>query len=242
MSARLTWAIVCAGLISTLGVTACGSAEPSAPPTVQPIASCVSPEEQRAHGITVKGAKAYDGLEALVYGSGTTGIVLANQADSDLCVWMPYAEVFAEKGYQALIFNYSSYHSGQDDVLRAASGLRERGATDIFLIGASKGGTMALAAAAVADPPVAGVISLSGPWAYEGINAFELMGQLKVPAIFAAAELDTPFSVHERALYEAAASTDKQLVMRPGGRHGIVLLDEVVTPLVEAFIEKHSAG
>jgi alpha-beta hydrolase superfamily lysophospholipase len=54
--------------------------------------------------------------------------------------------------------------------------------------------------------------------------------------------LDTPYSDNERALYEAAASTDKQLVMLPGDRHGIALLDPKTMALVDEFIVKHSAA
>jgi pimeloyl-ACP methyl ester carboxylesterase len=86
------------------------------------------------------------------------------------------------------------------------------------------------------------VVSLSGPMAFEGTNAFELMGKLTVPAIFAAGDYDKPFADNERALYEAAASTDKQLVILPNPRHGVGLLDQATLALIEEFLSKHSAA
>ena len=53
----------------------------------------------------------------------------------------------------------------------AAAELRRRGADRLVLVGFSMGGTAAVEAAAEITPPVAGVISLSGPEEYQGADA-----------------------------------------------------------------------
>jgi pimeloyl-ACP methyl ester carboxylesterase len=247
MRARL--ALTFAAVISTLGVTACSSSDSPPSPNatsavpvvpVAPIAACVSADEQRDNGITATRA---DGgtVNGLVYGAGRTAVILANEADTDLCGWEPYTDILAEQGYEVLVFNYSNRPKAQDDVLAGVAALRQRGATRVFLIGASMGGTMSLAAAAVADPPVSGVVSLSGPSVYNGTDALALMSRLTVPAIFAAGASDSPFADNERALCQAAASTDKQLVIQQNTRHGVALLDQDTLTLIEDFLSKHSA-
>jgi hypothetical protein len=142
-------ALACAAVISVLGVTACSSDQPSSgtPTPAVPIASCISPDEQRDHGVTAKRPDGF-AVDGLIYGTGKKAIVLANQVDTDLCGWQPYNEIFAQKGYQVFVFNYTYRVPAEDDILAGVSALRERGATNVFLIGASKGGTLSLAAAA----------------------------------------------------------------------------------------------
>jgi pimeloyl-ACP methyl ester carboxylesterase len=235
---RLAIAITIAAASLALG--GCSKPAPPPPTPVTPIASCISPDEERDHGLTLTRP---DGItvDALHYGSGTTGIVFANQVDIDLCGWQPYAAIMVQKGYQAILFNYSGRDKSSDDVLAAATELRHQGVTHVFLVGASKGGTAVLAAAAEAQPPVSGVVSLSGPTAYGATNAQAEMGQLTVPALFVVGEYDTDFVPAAHSLYDAAASTDKQLVIRTNPRHGVALLDTDTLNLIETFIAKNAA-
>lgn len=209
----------------------------SAQPTQEPVAPCVTPDEQRAGGVrlTVAGTATEDGL---VLGSGGTGLVLANQSDTDLCDWKPLASVWADHGYRILIFNYSGARPDQD-VLAAAAELRRRGVGRVFLIGASMGGTAVLAAAAAAQPPVAGVISLSGPAAYAGANAGSAMPRLTVPALFVVGEFDERFVGDARTLYAACAAKDKKLEILPTGNHGTALIDDRVDGQIQAFLTGH---
>jgi pimeloyl-ACP methyl ester carboxylesterase len=110
-------------------------------------------------------------LVGVVVGRGRTGLVLAHGRGGDLCEWLPYAQRFAERGYQALAFDFEGFGGSraglgadagiETDVVAAARQLRRRGADRIVLVGSSMGGTAVLAAARI-RPPVAGVVSLSG--------------------------------------------------------------------------------
>ncbi len=207
-----------------------------ASPAPSPIAGCVSAEEQRAGGLHLPGDQGTV-TDAVLLGSGTTGVVLANQSEDDLCQWRTaYADHLVQLGYRVGIFNYSA-QSPDRDVLSVAGALRQRGAGRVFLIGASKGGTAVLGAAAQGDPEVAGVISISGPSAYAGVSAIGAAPSITVPALFIAAEYDQPFADDARAMYQACGAREKKLSVEPGGFHGTALLSDHVSALIDAFLK-----
>jgi pimeloyl-ACP methyl ester carboxylesterase len=216
--------------------TGCGSKP--APEPVAPIAACVGEEEQRTNGITLKGADG-DTVDALMYGTGDAGVVFANQVDGDLCQWQWHAQTLAQQGFRTTVFNYSSTAGPDADVLAAVATLRGRGANRIFLIGASKGGTAVLAAAAKAAPPVSGVVSLSGPAAFANIDAADDMASFSTPVVFIAGENDGAFASDARALYRACAAKDKKLEILPTGNHGVGLVDADVFRLIQDFMAGH---
>jgi pimeloyl-ACP methyl ester carboxylesterase len=231
-------------MVASLGVllfaTGCGSAGKSTAgksPEPTPVADCINAEQQRAGGFTRAHGNGR-AVSGIVFGSGTTGVVLANQSDGDLCQWQPYALELARKGYRTAVFNYT----GQDsplDVLAALDALRAKGAHKVFLIGASMGGTAVLDAGSQAQPPVAGVVDLSGPESYAGANALAAVQKLTVPALFIAGQFDTPFIDNTNHLYAACVCKDKQLSVEPTGDHGVSLLNDHVTGLIEKFLTDH---
>ena len=207
----------------------------SGSPAPSPIAGCVTAEEQRAGGLHLPGDNG-TATDAVLLGTGSTGVVLANQSQTDLCQWRTaYADHLVQLGYQVGVFNYSA-QSPDRDVLSVAGALRQRGAVRVFLIGASMGGTAVLAAAGHGDPGLAGVISISGPQAFAGVNAFVAAPSITVPALFIAAEYDQPFVDDARALYQACGAQDKKLFVEPSGAHGIALLSDHVSALIDAFL------
>jgi pimeloyl-ACP methyl ester carboxylesterase len=174
-------------------------------------------------------------LVGVVLGSGRTGLVLGHQVGSDLCEWIQQAQAFAEQGYQVLAFDFEGFGdsqpgSGTDtgidtDVVAAAEQLRRRGATRIVLIGSSMGGTAVLSAATRIRPPVAGVVSLSGPASFQDVDAGAAISRLRVPVLFVAGADDQPFASDARAMYRAAPTRDKRLLVIPGGGHGTSMLE-----------------
>jgi pimeloyl-ACP methyl ester carboxylesterase len=196
-------------------------------------------------------------LVGVVLGRGRTGLVLAHQVGSDLCEWLPQAQTFAEHGYRVLAFDFAGYGDSQPgagpdarvdgDVVAAAGQLRRRGADSIVLIGSSMGGTAVLSAAARIRPPVAGVVSLSGPATFQGVDAGAAVAQLRVPVLLVAAADDHPFVDDARALYRAAPTRDKRLLVVGGGGHGTSLLEfgsdaPKVQAAVRRFIADHARG
>jgi pimeloyl-ACP methyl ester carboxylesterase len=161
----------------------------------------------------------------VVLGQGRTGVVLGHQAGSDLCEWMPRARALARSGRQVLAFDFGPSGHIKQDMLAAAAELRRRGVTRMVLVGSSMGGTAAIAAAAEITPPVAGVVSLSGPEEYRGADAATAAPKLRVPVLFVVAHDDPPFADDARALYKAVPGHDKRLVVLQGGGHGTSLLE-----------------
>lgn len=202
--------------------------EPSSSPAV-PLAGAGCPLDAKG------GRQAHIGhdLGGLVFGTGRTGVVLAHQSDGDLCQWLPYAKTLAQRGYRALAIDFPGVGASTDSAATldgaladAAAFLRADGATKIVLIGASMGGTASIAAAAEIRPPVAGVISLSGPSVYQDTRAVDAAPKLAVPVLYMAADDDPSFAASARELYAATPTRDKRkLVVLPTGGHGVQLLD-----------------
>ena len=132
-----------------------------------------------------------------LFGQGRTGVVLAHMFPADQSSWWEFAQVLAELGYTALTFDFRGYGDsggGKEikligrDVEAAVEFLKEQGISNVFLIGASMGGTAALNVAAGQIQGIAGVVSLSAPVEFKGIS---LRGeQIKVPTLLMAAQGD----------------------------------------------------
>jgi dienelactone hydrolase len=196
--------------------------------------------------------RAADGvrLAGVVLGRGTKGVVLAHESRGDLCTWMPFARSLARAGYRVLPFDFRGYGESKSgnhvdfatDVVAAGRALRRAGAKDVAYVGASMGGTAVLTASARAPAP-AGVISLSGPAVYGNLDAPAAVSKkADVPLLLVAAKGDTGFAADQQVVYDAAATSDKQLVLVSGFDHGVNLLSGEartrVRSLVLGFLRK----
>ncbi|GIH04664.1 hypothetical protein Rhe02_27310 [Rhizocola hellebori] len=221
---------LCLTLAATIALTACSSKTPAAPPALKPGGSA-------CEGLVQPGGKQVrfgenDGLAGVVIGDGKAAVVLAHQAPGSLCEWLPYARSLAERGYRALAFDFngagsSSFtgHLGDQDVADAVTYLRGQGVTQVFLMGASRGGTAVVTAGARIAPPVDGVISLSAPAAFAGMNAREAAPALAVPVLYICAEFDTSFVDAAKELYDLSkGSKDRRLKITYGSQHGVAML------------------
>jgi pimeloyl-ACP methyl ester carboxylesterase len=227
-------------VFAALLLAGCGSGHPAAAPSPvpAPAADCVSDAEQRSGGVTLPSADAGGWGGGVVLGTGTTGVVLANESVGDLCQWKPFADSLATSGYRALVFNYSMGNSGQY-VLNAIGELRKRGVQRVFLVGASMGGTSVLYAAAHAQPPVAGVVSLSAPQVYGGVDAIDAVKTVTVPALFLAGRYDAGYADEAQDLYAACPAKDKRLSIVDTGAHGVEMLTAPVETMVRDFLTAH---
>ncbi|HEY8103068.1 MAG TPA: alpha/beta fold hydrolase [Gaiellaceae bacterium] len=187
-------------------------------------------------------------------GKGTTAVVLAHQSEGDLCDWIPYARRLAARGFFVLALDFRGYGESQYrpgkaqnrfalDLAAAAKELRALGKRKVVLMGASMGGLASLVAGATVKPAVSGVISVSGPARFRGMDALASAPRLKVPVLYVAAEGDDnagfDFSEDARKLHAATASSGKQLEVVPGTLHGIDLVagSSRVKSLIEGFLK-----
>jgi pimeloyl-ACP methyl ester carboxylesterase len=191
-------------------------------------------------------------LNGQVIGSGKTAIVFSNGQTVPKFFWLPVAQRLAGQGYLCLLYDYRgiSPSQGRDDLSRRDSDLRAavaaaraRGATAVVLVGASFGGTLALAFAAQIQPKA--IIILSAPLSADvfTLSAAELKA-LTIPKLFMASQDDTQFVGAIQQMYDLS-SEPKQLHIFPGKNHGDAILTSADTgdaamAIVDAFLHTYA--
>jgi pimeloyl-ACP methyl ester carboxylesterase len=190
------------------------------------------------------------------WGRGTTAVVLVHQYGGDLCQWAPYAKRLAGLGYTAIAFDLRGFGRSQHrsfpaalrysaDIAAAVKEARRKGATRVFVVGASLGANAAVVAAANIRPLVTGVVSLSAPATFR-LDAVAAARHLQVPVLYVAAEVDEGgiYAADAKRMFEATQTTDKSVVIVPGAAHGVALVAGPgrVRTLLEGFIRTHAVG
>jgi pimeloyl-ACP methyl ester carboxylesterase len=200
--------------------------------------------------------KAADGTKLVGhrFGKGTTAVILAHQSEGDLCDWLPYARRLASRGYFVFPVDFRGYGFSQvrsgaaanryaADLAAATKALRQLGKKKVFLVGASMGGIASLVAAANVAPPVAGVVAVSAPARFRGMDALKTAPRLRAPVLYLAAAADDnagyDFSQDAEAMHAASTEADRTLEVLPGSLHGIGLVagSERAKALVEGFLK-----
>lgn len=187
-------------------------------------------------------------LSGFAFGSGDTAVVLAHMQDGAKEDWIDVAVALAENGVMAFPFDFRGY-AGQEgerdrrlvaDVVGAVEAMRDRGASRVYVVGASMGGAAALGAASRED--LAGVISVSPPAQFPGLDVRGAAMQIDEPSLFVVAEDDQPYAGDAQELAAAAAG---ELVTYSGADHGTAILDgdhrDELTALIIGFVKEPSA-
>jgi len=205
-------------------------------------------------------------LDGAVVGGGPRGVVLVHETGSRaLCGWWPYAVRLAGAGFHVLLFDMrcsglsacpAGSRASDDiaDVVAATGRLRALGAKSVELVGASHGGSVALAAAA-RIPRIAAVVDLSGDELdvdVGGATAARAAAAVRAPLLVAVARDDPYVTIaQERALYRRSPAREKRLLVLPArSGHG---WDMLVGPqgtgswsplagVLTAFLSEHAAG
>jgi pimeloyl-ACP methyl ester carboxylesterase len=180
-------------------------------------------------------------------------VILTHMRPNDQRAWFSFAEELAKEGYAALTFDFRGFgesggsqdYSKLDDDLRAVvSYERDQGREQIFLIGASMGGTAALAVAA--DEDVDGVVAISPPSEFEGQDALAGIPNIRAPKLIIASAEDTAAKLSLDELVQAAMPpVDSETYS--GNAHGTDLFDPLrsthsaeAKERVTAFLNAHS--
>lgn len=154
--------------------------------------------------------------------TASAALVFAHQSDGDECQWLGQARRFAEQGYRV----YLPRAAGKDapSLLAAAvSAARSAGATKVGLVGASMGGTNAVATASAVQPGPDAVVAISAPAEFGGVDAAGLIGRVQAPILLEVAAQDNDFASALTKL--AAAAPSAQTVVQPGtSAHGVRLI------------------
>lgn len=202
--------------------------------------------------------RAADGTKLIghVFGSGRAVVILGHQSQGSLCEWVAYARRLARLGYTAFAIDFRSHGLSQvrgglagerlaSDLDGAVKLMRKRGKQKVFLVGASMGGIASLVAGANVKPAVDGVVSVSAPARFMGMNAAASARRLRVPVLYLAAEGDDnegyDFSDDAREMYGATVAGDKRLQVLPGRQHGVALVatSQRARMLIESFLKAH---
>lgn len=218
-----------AAIVTTSDSSTVGSPADSTTTTDLPTDSTVAPGMitfKTEDGVT---------LEGRLFGSGSEFVVLAHMRPATMDSWFSFAESLASEGYSALAFNFRGYGASDGkgfqvdtDVVAAVDHARSLGAEKVFVIGASMGGTGAVAAAAVR--PVGAVVTLSAPARFEGVDAVAAAANVTVPILLIAGEDNPPYGEEAEQIAAAAAGpTDVRIV--PSSAHGTNLLSDMGDPI-----------
>ena len=181
-------------------------------------------------------------LSGHLFGSGDVGVVLSHMKPADQESWWSFARVLRDHSYLVLAYDFRGYRDSKGevdidnidrDVQAALDFMKSEGASKVFLIGASMGGTASLKVASREE--VAGVITLSAPSAIEGLGASEDVRAILAPKLFIAAR-DDLFPARSVDLFDQRAQEPKERQIMDGGAHGTDLLSGDPGPRVQGLI------
>lgn len=185
---------------------------PEAPPA---LAECL-PDDAESVRFTPDGDQ-----YGAVLGSGEVGVVLLNEVGDNLCGWLPYASELA-RGRQVLLFERRGAGTRADKAVAGARLLADRGATSVFLMGASAGADAALLAGASLEPSPAGIVGLSPPGGGNVIGAAE---SIDAPVLLITAEGDSaPLPERVEAVADAVPGSRADALVVSGREHGVQLV------------------
>jgi dienelactone hydrolase len=168
-------------------------------------------------------------LRGHLYGRGSTGVILAHMYPADQSDWTDFARVLAAHGYEALTFDFRGFtesegESGTEyadrDLMAAYRFLRPR-VSRIFIAGASLGAEAAILVAA--HEQVAGIICISVPASFGGLDVTKAITQVHVPILFVTSKNDSLVAGQPEILYRLAEAP-KSFETYPGKDHGTTIL------------------
>src|SRR5262245_42672433 len=181
-------------------------------------------------------------LVGRIYGEGATAIVASHESGASKGNFEASGPRLAAAGFTVLAYDNRGDGASDpgdpdqriQDLIAAVDLVRTRGATKVFLLGASRGGTLSLTGAT--QTPVDGVITISAPPPEEGPAS---VAAVTVPSLYVNSENDG-YADSTQAMYDAA-NEPRQLQMYPGGGHGVALFARHpdLIDLVVNFIREH---
>jgi pimeloyl-ACP methyl ester carboxylesterase len=196
-------------------------------------------------------------LVGRVFGDGEVGVVLAHMGRSEdtQADWNRLARALAERGYTALTYNrrgvcnapgrgcsggYDELASSWKDVVGGAAFLRDRGARDVVLVGASIGAMASLHALVTRSVDAAALAEIGGVNHASGYDfSREQLQAIGGDKLFVSSAHDPYGGADAAREWHAWAREPKQLEILPGSAHGTDLLVEgqpSARPLIELVL------
>jgi dienelactone hydrolase len=188
-------------------------------------------------------------LRGHLYGHGSIGVILAHMYPADQSDWTDFARVLADHGYESLTFDFRGFtesdgESGTEfadrDLLAAYEFMQPR-VSLIFIAGASLGAEAAILIAA--REQVEGIICISTPTSFGGLDVTKAITQIRAPILFVTSKDDSLVAGQPEILYRLAQAP-KQFRTYPGNAHGTSILHGPYGPdlqnLMLRFLADHS--
>jgi dienelactone hydrolase len=166
-------------------------------------------------------------------GSGEPVAVLLHQTDGDgMCGFLFYADYLARHGVRVVLVDLCEY--GQSDcgdaqinlqtqVKAVTDAVRDAGGKRVVLVGASLGGSLAVAAAKVTKADA--IVDLSGPADYGQLSIADNAPSITMPALFAFSDTDRSDLEQVRRNLKRMPTKTKIFLSYPAG-HGYELLQD----------------
>ena len=211
------------GAISVATVPS-ADAKPTAQPTPAASADTSSVRDEPVVFETTDGVQLHGHLYSTA-GPLRKIVIFGHEYDKDQAAWRDFARELATKGINALTFDFRGYgESGGNkdpskinlDMNAAYHFMSSRDYPLIYLIGGSMGGTAALKVAA--QEKVAGVVAVSAPVSFMGLDASNDVAKIAAPKLFVASSGDdgAPAAVQT---FMNAAQQPKQSEIYDGNEH-----------------------
>ncbi|MGN8245700.1 alpha/beta hydrolase family protein [Cellulomonas soli] len=191
------------------------------------VGSCV-PDGLRA----VQAGPADDPTTVVVAGGGTDAVLLVPQSGGDECQWAQEARRLAGEGYLVATFGWA----GDDEAsFRAATSVLDRlGAQRTAFVGASKGGTYAVALAQ--ELGAVAVVAISSPATFDGMDAVAGRAAYTGPLLVVASadDRDVPASQTQTI---ARPDDPEGFVQLEGSSHGVAILSGPVADELRGLVD-----
>jgi pimeloyl-ACP methyl ester carboxylesterase len=190
-------------------------------------------------GATPLAISAVPTLRAAQLGTGSRAVVFSDQSDENGCAWEDFAAELTGLGYRAVLYDYTN-EDPPADLAAVVRTVAASGATNVALVGASKGAKTSIIVAAD-SPSVHALVSLSAESTLGETDVAPYAARLTTPTLFVTADQDAyGATTATRSFYAAAPASDKTLLIRPGTAHGTALLtDAEVHQAIVKFLGRH---
>jgi len=172
-------------------------------------------------------------------------VLLAHMFPVDQQGWGKFPEQLTESGYSAFTFNFRGYKPSQGskkiselglDLAAAVQYLLSQGARGIVIVGASMGGTAAIQY--VAHQDLLGVIAISPPTEFRGLNALRDIALVETSVHLMVSETDKAAHREAAILFHAPHQAGWAIEVFRSGGHGTDLLNgQYGSLVVERLIE-----
>jgi pimeloyl-ACP methyl ester carboxylesterase len=231
------------------GLAACGTddpapagtaATPTAAPTGQP-AGIVCPEESGKGKPVWFNDGAGGVIAGISQGEGPVVVVLSHQNNSDGCEWLPFGAELVREKYRIVAIDLPGFGASATSpatpsqaVASVATALWQQGATSIALVGASMGGTASVVGSTETQAPVNGVVTLSSPISFAGMDASLSVGKMTAAALYITGKGDGDLAANAETMLKGmppGVSRTKLLV--EGGSHGTALIRDADDPVAK---------